>query len=193
VAPPASVPVNSALPLISGTPQTGQTLSASTGSWSEEPSGYTYQWLRCAASCTAIEGAKAKTYSPLAADVGSTLRVEVTASNERGSSKAALSPATATVTAGPQTFGDTTVGASAEADPANLKAASKYALPSAGTLSKLSLYLQPTGTAGTQSFEGVIYAESAGAPGALLASTTALAFKSTSAAGWYELNFSACL
>ena len=193
VAPPASVPVNSALPLISGTPQTGQTLSASTGSWSEEPSGYTYQWLRCATTCTAIEGAKAKTYSPLAADVGSTLRVEVTASNERGSSKPALSPATATVTAGPQTFGDTTVGASAESDPANLKSASKFALPSAGTLSKLSLYLQPTGTAGTQSFEGVVYAESAGAPGALLASTTALAFKSTSTAGWYELNFSAAV
>ena len=189
-APPASVPVNSALPAISGTPQTGQTLSASTGSWSEEPSGYTYQWLRCAASCTAIEGAKAKTYSPLAADVGSELRVEVTAANERGSSKAALSPATATVTAAPATFGTSTVGASAESAPANLKVASKYALPSAGTVSKLSLYLQPTGTAGTQSFEGVIYAESAGAPGALLATTTALAFKSTSAAGWYELNLS---
>ena len=188
---PASVPVNSALPMISGSPQTGQTLSASTGSWSEEPSGYSYQWLRCAASCTAIEGAKAKTYSPIAADVGATLRVEVTASNERGPSKAALSPATATVTAAPATFGTSTVGASAEADPANLKGVSKYTLPSAGSVSKLSLYLQPTGTSGTQSFEGVIYAESAGAPGALLATTTALAFKNTSTAGWYELNFSA--
>ena len=60
-------------------------------------------------------------------------------------------------------------------------------------MSKLSLYLQPTGTSGQQSFEGVIYAESGGAPGALLGSTSPLTFTSTSPAGWYDLSFPTAL
>jgi len=58
-------------------------------------------------------------------------------------------------------------------------------------VSKLSIYLQPTGTAGEQKIEGVIYAAEAsgGAPGALDATSTPIIFKATSAAGWYELPF----
>jgi len=37
-------PVNSVLPVISGTAQTGSTLTASTGTWTNSPTGYTYQW-----------------------------------------------------------------------------------------------------------------------------------------------------
>ena len=40
-------PVNTAPPTISGTARAGQTLSASTGSSSESPSAYAYQWQRC--------------------------------------------------------------------------------------------------------------------------------------------------
>ena len=46
-APPLAVPVNSVLPAISGTAQVGQSLSASSGTWSGSPSSYAYQWSRC--------------------------------------------------------------------------------------------------------------------------------------------------
>jgi len=105
----------------------------------------------------------------------------------------ALAGPTAVASASTATFGKTTVGATAQSDPANLKGVSKYALPAAGSLSKLSLYLQPTGTSGQQSLQGVIYAEAAGAPGALLASTNRLTFVSTNTAGWYELALPAAL
>ena len=56
--------------------------SASTGSWSESPSAYAYQWQRCdaqGANCSAIPLATAQSYTVDPADVGSTLRVSVTA------------------------------------------------------------------------------------------------------------------
>jgi hypothetical protein len=87
------------------------------------------------------------------------------------------------------TFGKATVGATAASDPANLKGVSKYRLPSTGTVSKLSLYLQPTGTSGSETIEGLVYGESGRAPGPLLGTTSALTFKSSSSAGWYDLNF----
>jgi len=100
-------------------------------------------------------------------------------------------PATLTVNAAgpPATFGKTSVGASSESDPANLKGVNRYALPTAGSVSKLSVYLQPTGSSGQQSFEGVIYADSSGAPGALLGTSNPLVFKSSNSAGWYDLTF----
>jgi hypothetical protein len=103
--PPPSSPVppsNTALPGISGTAQQGQALNASTGSWSgSTPMTYTYQWQRCNTSggaCASIAGATAASYALATADVGSTMRVSVTASNSAGSATAA-SAATAVVTA----------------------------------------------------------------------------------------------
>jgi PKD domain len=92
-------PVNAGLPAISDLTSLsasnvapGDTLDVSTGSWMGYPtSTYTYQWQECDAaggSCTAIGGATAATYTPVAAEVGHTLRVEVTASNGVGSGKA---------------------------------------------------------------------------------------------------------
>jgi PKD repeat protein len=81
-------PSNTAPPTISGTTQQGQTLSASPGSWSgSQPITYAYQWQRCdsgGANCAAITGATSATYVLVAADVGSTLRVAVTATNSVG-------------------------------------------------------------------------------------------------------------
>jgi Polysaccharide lyase len=100
--PPPTSPSNSSPPTVSGTPQQGQTLSAATGSWSgTTPITYTYQWQRCDSAgnaCTAISGATAATYALASADVGSTARVSVTASNSAGSATAS-SAATAVVTA----------------------------------------------------------------------------------------------
>src|SRR5205823_5375155 len=97
--PPATAPSNTSPPTVSGTAQQGQTLTASPGTWSgTTPITYAYQWQRCGTSCADISGATAQTYVAAAADVGSTLRVHVTASNSAGSGTAD-SAQTAVVTA----------------------------------------------------------------------------------------------
>ena len=99
-----SIPVEEALPTITGTAQSGQSLTASTGSWTESPTGFAYQWQRCdakGANCSAISGATAQTYLIGSLDVGSTLRVTVTASNSAGPSAPATSEQGAFVLPGP--------------------------------------------------------------------------------------------
>jgi len=97
-------PVNNSLPTISGTPVEGSPLTASTGSWTNNPASFAYRWQRCdggGASCTAISGAASNRYVPGPADFGDTLRVEVTASNAGGSGAPATSAQTGVVTAPP--------------------------------------------------------------------------------------------
>ncbi|MGA2321406.1 MAG: hypothetical protein ABSG95_11800 [Solirubrobacteraceae bacterium] len=101
-APRASRPSNLAPPTISGILQQGQTLSAGTGSWSEEPTSYTYKWQRCKSSeakCSPIKGATEPSYKPGSADLGSRLRIAVKARNSVGHSAPAYSAETAIVTA----------------------------------------------------------------------------------------------
>jgi hypothetical protein len=92
------VPVNTALPTITGTATEGQTLAASTGTWTNSPTGHAYQWLRDGG---AIGGAVASTYLPVTADIGATITVQVIASNAGGNSAPATSAATAAVAAAP--------------------------------------------------------------------------------------------
>lgn len=100
--PPDSPPSSTSPPTASGTAVQGQTLTASTGSWSgSTPMSYAYQWQRCNSSggaCAAISGATLATYLVASADVGATMRVSVTASNSVGSATAS-SAATAVVAA----------------------------------------------------------------------------------------------
>jgi len=63
-------------PTITGTPATGETLTAVTGAWSPAAT-FTYQWLRNGAP---IDGATASQYTVVAADAGQGLAVTVTAS-----------------------------------------------------------------------------------------------------------------
>lgn len=96
----AAVPVNTAPPTVGGTPTVGQTLTATDGSWSNSPTSFSYQWLRCNGggnSCASIAGAGGKTYVLVAADAGHAIRVRVTASNADGASAPAESAATAAV------------------------------------------------------------------------------------------------
>ena len=85
-------PVNTVRPTVSGQPKEGSVMTASDGTWSGTPPiSFTYQWLRCnksGASCTGISDARAKTYVLTPADVGFTLRVQVTATNIAGTSTA---------------------------------------------------------------------------------------------------------
>ena len=88
IAAPA-LPANTAPPSITGTTTVGETLTAEPGTWTENPTSYTYAWERCdaaGANCTDIAGANGSTYTPIDADIGTTLRVEVTASNALGAS-----------------------------------------------------------------------------------------------------------
>jgi hypothetical protein len=97
-APPPEAPRNTALPSVGGTAQVGQTLTATTGSWSgSAPIHYAFQWQQDGVAN--IAGATGSSYRPLAADVGHKLDVVVTASNSAGSASAA-SPQTAAVTEG---------------------------------------------------------------------------------------------
>ncbi len=88
------------------------------------------------------------------------------------------------------TFGKTTVGALADYFGLERKRVNRFALPAPGSVSKLSVYLESAGTAGQQVLKGLIYADSSGAPGALLGVSEQLTFTSTSAPGWYGLVFS---
>ena len=94
-------PTNTTPPAISGTAQVGQTLSASTGSWSYQSTpSYTYQWERCDSAgnnCAALSGSTSTTYGVGNDDVSHTLRVVVTAHNAQGTT-AATSAQTAAVT-----------------------------------------------------------------------------------------------
>jgi hypothetical protein len=87
----AAAPVNTSPPTITGTPQVGQTLTAGNGTWSNSPTSFAYQWLRCNGggnSCASIANATQSTYTLVGADAGSTMRVRVTATNADGSTSA---------------------------------------------------------------------------------------------------------
>jgi uncharacterized protein YukE len=88
----ALLPTNTTLPSVSGLLQDGGLLSALTGSWSGTgPLSYSYQWESCNAAggaCQNIAEAGASTLNVIAGEVGSTLRVVITASNSAGSTSA---------------------------------------------------------------------------------------------------------
>jgi RHS repeat-associated protein len=89
-----AVPVNTLPPAISGEARQGGTLTEAHGYWTNEPTGYTYQWERCTAKgteCKPILGATEQTYVPEALDVGHELAVEEVAANETGPGKGVVS------------------------------------------------------------------------------------------------------
>lgn len=97
------------------------------------------------------------------------------------------------VTQGALTFGTVTVGGSVDTFAANRKRVNAYSLPQAGLVSKLSLYMSSAASSGQTDVEGVVYADSGGAPGALLGTTGQVVFSGGGAAGWYDLTFPTAL
>ncbi|HEY3727587.1 MAG TPA: S8 family serine peptidase [Solirubrobacteraceae bacterium] len=186
-----SRPVKTGAPVISGVAQSGAVLSASTGSWSGSPTSFAYRWSRCSATgsgCVAISGATGSRYTVALGDVGFTLRVAVTATNSAGSASASSAP-TAVVKPGASSLGYASVGSSTDTFLADRKRVSVYSFTGSASMSRLSVYLAPAGSPGQADVKGVVYADSAGAPGALLGTTAQVVYPAGGAAGWYALNF----
>jgi hypothetical protein len=124
-------PTSTAEPRISGAAEQGRTLSTSRGSWSgTQPLSYAYQWVRCGADggrpdggdCTIVSGATSRDYRLVSTDVGSRMRVRVTATNAEGSRTAASNPTGTVVgppvnTSPPWSRGAAVVGQVVTADP----------------------------------------------------------------------------
>jgi len=93
--PPPSSPAGAEAAAISGKPWDQQVLTASPGTWTgTAPITFSWQWQRCdaARACTDIPGATGASYTLGTADVGTTVRVVVTAANAGGSSTATSAP-----------------------------------------------------------------------------------------------------
>jgi hypothetical protein len=101
----SAVPVPTAKPTISGTAQVGNTLTASTGTWTSSTAiTYSYQWRRCdstGAGCSNIGGADSSTYQVKSSDLGHALRVRVTARNADGSASNESDPTSAVTAKAP--------------------------------------------------------------------------------------------
>ncbi len=100
-------PLNTVAPTISGTTKQGSTLTAATGTWTNSPTSYGYQWQDCkSGACSNIDGATSSSYVLRSSDVGDTVDVVVTASNAGGSNQAtskatqAIAPASDPVVVG---------------------------------------------------------------------------------------------
>ena len=99
-------PVNTSPPTVSGgpAPKQGQTLTETNGAWTNNPTSFSHQWLRCDNSgnnCASIHNATGPTYALTSADVNNTVAVEVTASNAGGPGSPADSASTAVITPPP--------------------------------------------------------------------------------------------
>lgn len=97
-------PVNSTAATISGTATENQTLTANDGSWTGSPTSFAYQWVQCDTAgnaCVEIKNATAKTYKLQTADVGKTIRVRVTASNNDGKTSVTSGATGVVASAGP--------------------------------------------------------------------------------------------
>jgi hypothetical protein len=93
---PTDAPAATALPTITGTPETGSVLTIAPGTWSgAQPQTFAYVWQKCDASggaCTAVPNATAATYTLVETDAGFTFRAVVTASNASGSAQVVTVP-----------------------------------------------------------------------------------------------------
>lgn len=83
-----AAPVNTVLPVISGTVAVGETLSVSNGTWTGGVTSYAYQWQRVNATVENITGATLNTYVVSAIDTDHQIQCVVTATNNTGSTSA---------------------------------------------------------------------------------------------------------
>ena len=106
VAAAANTPATGA-PTITGTARVGETLTAVTTGILDADGlasvSYTYQWIRVDGTDADIAGATSSTYTLVAADLGTTLKVKVTFDDDNSNAETRTSAATGTVTAAANT------------------------------------------------------------------------------------------
>src|SRR3954471_19210953 len=91
----SAAPANTNPPTISGTAREGSVVTTGNGTWTGNPTSFTYQWRRCATDGTAcgdISGATKAAYTGVAADESHTPRVVVNATNADGKASATSDP-----------------------------------------------------------------------------------------------------
>jgi hypothetical protein len=86
--PPPGSPTDTAEPAISGIAQVGQTLIASTGTWTGVPSSFVFRWFR---NGSPIIGATSPAYLLTVGDAGQMITVGVEAINGFGAGAEAIS------------------------------------------------------------------------------------------------------
>ena len=106
-------PINTSPPVVTGTPQVGQTLSVNVGTWTGAGIAYTGQWLR---NGNPIAGAAGPTYILVAADLNAIIIARITATNTDGATNATSNsvgpvlPLAPTNTVAPVVSGTTVTG-----------------------------------------------------------------------------------
>lgn len=84
-----TAPESSSIPVVIGDAVVGAVLYAEPGEWDGVPAPvFTYQWFRDSGIAEEIEDATSSTYTVTEGDIGATLFVRVTATNEIGQGEA---------------------------------------------------------------------------------------------------------
>jgi hypothetical protein len=123
----AAPPQETLQPTLSGTFRRGEVITTSNGGWANNPTSFSYRWLRCdgnGQNCTPIAGETGRNYRLRAADVGRRVLAHVTARNADGATTANTDPSPVIAdnvvpqnTAPPTISGSPVVGGTLTADP----------------------------------------------------------------------------
>ena len=189
----AAAPINDVAPSLTGVASQSHVLSGFAGAWNASPPpSIALQWLRCnssGASCAAVSGQTNPTYIPVAADVGSTIRLGITASNPSGKSTLYSAP-TAVVASSPATaqMGDTSTGFSSVYVQTTTELSSVFQAASSGKTIDFEFFAR--GAGGTQVFTPRIYSATNGVKGTLLGTGTAVTVPMGTNGRWYVSSLS---
>jgi hypothetical protein len=190
---PAAAPVNDVSPSLTGVATQSHVLSGFAGAWNASPPpSIGLQWSRCnasGASCTAISGQTTATYITAAADVGSTIRLLVTASNASGKVSLYSAPS-AVIASGPATsqMGDTSTGFTSVYVQSPTELSSVFTAASSGKTTDFEFFAR--GAGGTQVFTPRIYSATNGVKGSLLGTGAAVTVPMGTNGKWYVSSLS---
>lgn len=201
-APTGAVPVATGVPIIQGTVEAGQLLQVLVGaSWSNSPTSYAYQWIRCnstGTACVDIAGETNAWYTVVATDVGSTFRVRETATNSAGSASATSDATGVSVQPPPENLPDTVhgwgdrfpSGTAPVSYGEDGKRASQYTSPDTRDITAIWAYQSGVGTSGVITRRFFISTSDGGSPASpttTLVTCTPVALSAPSPPAWLRI------